>query len=126
EGAEFAGVAVGADGKVTVRVGSQNNGQGHQTAYTQLVADRLGIDDLGRIEVVQGDTDIVPSGTGTGGSRALPVGGHAVNAAHERQIEKGMRLAAHYLETAAADIEFADGRFTVAGTDKRITLGYLA
>ncbi len=126
EGAEFAGVAIAADGKVTVRVGSQNNGQGQQTAYTQLVADRLGIDDLGRIEVLQGDTDIVPSGTGTGGSRAIPVGGHAVIAANERMIEKGKRLAAHYLETAAADIEFADGSFTVAGTDRRIRLDDLA
>ena len=126
EGAEFAGVDIAVDGKVTVRVGSQNNGQGHQTAYSQLVADRLGIDDMARITVVQGDTDIVPSGTGTGGSRAIPVGGHAVNAATERLIEKGKRLAAHYLEAAAADIEFADGRFTVAGTDRRIGLDEVA
>jgi carbon-monoxide dehydrogenase large subunit len=123
---EFAWVDVGADGKVTVRVGSQNNGQGHQTAYTQLVADRLGIDDLKRIEVVQGDTDVVPSGSGTGGSRALPVGGAAVMNASERLIEKGKKLAAHYLETAPADIEFADGTFTVAGTDRRIGLAEIA
>jgi carbon-monoxide dehydrogenase large subunit len=126
EGAEFAGVAIAADGQITVRVGSQNNGQGHQTAYSQLVADRLGIDDLGRIAVVQGDTDVVPSGTGTGGSRAIPVGGHAVMAANERMIEKGKRLAAHYLEAATADIEFADGSFTVVGTDRRIGLGDVA
>ena len=126
EGAEFAGVDVAADGKITVRVGSQNNGQGHQTAYSQLVADRLGVDDLARIQVVQGDTDVVPSGTGTGGSRAIPVGGHAVTAATERLIDKGKRLAAHYLEAAAADIEFADGRFTVAGTDRRIGLDEVA
>ena len=123
---EPAWVDVAADGKVTVRVGNQNNGQGHQTAYSQLVADRLGIDDLSRIEVVQGDTDLVPSGSFTGGSRALPVNGVAVDKATERLIEKGKKLAAHYLETAAADIEFADATFTVAGTDRRISLAEVA
>ncbi|HUA51344.1 MAG TPA: xanthine dehydrogenase family protein molybdopterin-binding subunit [Candidatus Sulfotelmatobacter sp.] len=123
---EPAWVDVAADGKITVRVGNQNNGQGHQTAYGQLVADRLGIDDLSRIEVVQGDTDVVPSGSFTGGSRALPVNGVAVDKATERLIEKGKKLAAHYLETAAADIEFADATFTVAGTDRRISLAEVA
>jgi carbon-monoxide dehydrogenase large subunit len=123
---EAAWVDVAADGKVTVRVGNQNNGQGHQTAYSQLVADRLGIGDLERIAVVQGDTDVVPSGSFTGGSRALPVNGVAIDKATDRLIEKGKKLAAHYLETAPADIEFADGTFTVAGTDRRIGLAEVA
>jgi carbon-monoxide dehydrogenase large subunit len=126
EPGEPAWVDVGADGKVTVRVGNQNNGQGHQTAYGQLVADRLGLDELSRIAVVQGDTDLVPTGSFTGGSRALPVNGVAVEKATERLIEKGKKLAAHYLETAPADIEFADATFTVAGTDRRISLAEVA
>ncbi|MBV8168917.1 MAG: molybdopterin-dependent oxidoreductase, partial [Alphaproteobacteria bacterium] len=126
EPGEPAWVDMSADGKVTVRVGNQNNGQGHQTAYGQLVADKLGLDDLSRIAVVQGDTDAVPNGSFTGGSRALPVNGVAVEMATTKLIEKGKKLAAHYLETAAADIEFADGTFTVVGTDRRIGLADVA
>jgi len=118
---ETAWIDVGADGKVVLMVGSQNNGQGHWTSYAQLVSDKLGID-IHDVTLVQGDTDVVPTGRGTGGSRAIPVGGAATVAATDRVIEKGKRFAAHYLETAAADIEFADATFTVAGTDKRMSL----
>ena len=118
---ESAWIDIGADGKVILMVGSQNNGQGHWTSYAQLVADKLGID-IHDVTLVQGDTDVVPTGRGTGGSRAIPVGGAATVAATDRVIEKGKRFAAHYLETAAADIEFADSTFTVAGTDKRLSL----
>jgi carbon-monoxide dehydrogenase large subunit len=120
-GDETAWIDVGADGKVVLMVGSQNNGQGHWTSYAQLVSDKLGID-IHDVTLIQGDTDVVPTGRGTGGSRAIPVGGAATVAATDRVIEKGKRFAAHYLETAEADIEFADATFTVAGTDKRMSL----
>src|SRR5260221_13709023 len=86
---ESAGVETAADGKLVVKVGSQNNGQGHQTAYSQLVAERLGLDDLGLITVVQGDTDTVPMGNGTGGPRAGPVGGAAGVAPARRLFQEG-------------------------------------
>ncbi len=108
-------------GGVTVFVGNQNNGQGHETAYTQLVAERLGVA-FEQIRVVQGDTDQMVYGNLTGGSRALSVGGTAVIGAAERVIVKGKQLAAHLLEAAEGDIEFKDGRFTIAGTDRAKTI----
>ncbi|HEX2115471.1 MAG TPA: xanthine dehydrogenase family protein molybdopterin-binding subunit [Alphaproteobacteria bacterium] len=108
-------------GGVTVLIGSQTNGQGHETAYAQLVSHRLGVP-IETIRVVQGDTDQMAYGTGTGGSRAVAVGGSAVMAASERIINKGKTLAAHFLEAAEADIEFADGTFTIGGTDRRISI----
>jgi carbon-monoxide dehydrogenase large subunit len=112
-------------GSVTVLIGSQTNGQGHETAYAQIVSDRLGVP-LGDIRVVQGDTDQMAYGTGTGGSRALAVGGSAVLAASERIVDKGKALAAHFLEAAEADIEFKDGTFAIAGTDRRMTIAEVA
>jgi carbon-monoxide dehydrogenase large subunit len=108
-------------GGVTVLIGSQTNGQGHETAYAQLVSHRLGVP-MEAIRVVQGDTDQIAYGTGTGGSRAIAVGGSAVMAASDRIINKGKALAAHFLEAAEADIEFADGTFTIGGTDRRIAI----
>ncbi|MFD2262472.1 xanthine dehydrogenase family protein molybdopterin-binding subunit [Lacibacterium aquatile] len=118
--AEVARLVVNDTGKITILIGTQSNGQGHETAYAQLAADRLGLtpDD---IEVVQGDTDRIATGGGTGGSRSVPVGGASVDQASVGLIEKGKQLAAHYLEAAAADIEFADARFTIAGTDRSIS-----
>ncbi|MGQ0664408.1 MAG: xanthine dehydrogenase family protein molybdopterin-binding subunit [Pseudomonadota bacterium] len=107
-------------GGVTLLIGSQNNGQGHETAYAQLAAGRLGVP-LESIRIVQGDTDQIALGRGTGGSKALAVGGSAVVAAADRIIAKGKALAAHLMETAEADIEFKDGRFLVAGTDRAMT-----
>jgi carbon-monoxide dehydrogenase large subunit len=112
-------------GGVTVLIGSQTNGQGHETAYAQLVSHRLGVP-MDSIRVVQGDTDQIAYGTGTGGSRAVAVGGSAVMAASERIIAKGKALAAHFLEAAEADIEFADGSFSIAGTDRRIAITEVA
>jgi carbon-monoxide dehydrogenase large subunit len=117
-------VAFNDDDTVTVYSGSQSNGQGHETAYTQILSERLGID-AERIRVVQGDTDRTPPGF-TGGSRSVPVGGAAVADAALRVVDKGRRLAAHRLEAAEEDIEFADGWFTIVGTDRRVDLFELA
>lgn len=112
-------------GKLTIFIGTQSNGQGHATAYGQLAADALGLD-IADITMVQGDTDRVRTGGGTGGSRSVPVGGVAVAKAADALIEKGKRLAAHLLEAAAADVEFADGRFTIVGTDRAVGLKEVA
>ena len=112
------------DDTVTLLMSNQSNGQGHQTLYTQVLSDQLGID-AERIRVVQGDTDRTPNGM-TGGSRAAPVGGAAVMGVADKVKSKGKQIAAHLLEAAAVDIEYADGSFTVAGTDRAITLFDLA
>jgi aerobic carbon-monoxide dehydrogenase large subunit len=122
---ETAQIRFDAVGGVTVMIGNQSNGQGHETAYAQIVADRLGVP-FENVRVVQGDTDLIVYAGFTGGSRALPVGGSAVVGASERIIAKGKKLAAHLLETAEADIELKDGNFTVAGTDKQKTIAEVA
>ncbi|MFQ5994546.1 MAG: xanthine dehydrogenase family protein molybdopterin-binding subunit [Acidiferrobacterales bacterium] len=122
---ESAEVRVDVEGRVTVLIGSQSNGQGHETALAQVVADRLGVR-IDQVRVVQGDTDVIATGTGTGGSRGLPVGGVACEYAAEAVIEKGQRIAAEILEAATTDIEFADGVFQIAGTDRRLALAEVA
>lgn len=122
---DAATVRIERDGGATVLVGNQSNGQGHETAYSQIVADRLGID-IGKIRVLQGDTDVIGRGSGTGGSRALAEGGVACLRATETVIEKGRQIAADKLEAAAADIEYDAGLFRVAGTDRVLTLGEAA
>ncbi|MDX1605267.1 MAG: xanthine dehydrogenase family protein molybdopterin-binding subunit, partial [Candidatus Competibacterales bacterium] len=112
------------DDRLTVYSGTQSNGQGHETAFTQILAERLAIDP-DRIRVVQGDTDYTPTGY-TGGSRSLPVGGAAVAVAARAVIDKGRRLAAHRLEAAEEDIEYREGAFAIVGTDRRIDLFELA
>ena len=112
-------------GEVTVLIGTQSNGQGHQTAYAQIIADRLGLP-FESIRVVQGDTDVVATGNGTGGSRSIPTGGSAVLRAAEAVLEKAKALAAHRLEAAPRDLEFVDGSFSIVGTDRRIGLVELA
>ncbi len=114
-----------ADGRVTVLVGTMSNGQGHQTAYAQLIADRLGIDP-DDIDVVQGDTDRIPSGHGTGGSASIPIAGAALALAADDLVAKAMPLAADALEAAPADIEFIDGQFHIVGTDRAIGLQSVA
>ncbi|MFO1189586.1 MAG: molybdopterin cofactor-binding domain-containing protein [Alphaproteobacteria bacterium] len=116
-GDEMAEIRFDQGGSATVLIGNQTNGQGHETAYAQIVSEKLGLP-MDRIRVVQGDTDLIVYGRGTGGSRALPIGGNAVMLAADRVIARGKTLAAHQLEAAEADIEFADGKFTVAGTDR--------
>jgi aerobic carbon-monoxide dehydrogenase large subunit len=124
-GEDMAELRVGATGDATLLVGSQSNGQGHATAYAQLAADRLGIP-IERIRVHQGDTDRIPYGTGVGGSRALPVGGLAVLAATDKVIEKARRIAAQMLEAAEPDVELAEGRFSVVGTDRSVSFDQVA
>jgi aerobic carbon-monoxide dehydrogenase large subunit len=117
---ETAIVKVDPAGTVTLLLGMQDNGQGHATAHTQILSQKLGIDPS-KIKVIQGDTDLTPTGM-TGGSRFAATGGVAVITAADQVIDKGKAVAANAMEVAASDIEYADGTFTVAGTDKNISL----
>ena len=107
-------VRVHPTGGVTVFTGSHSHGQGHETTFAQVVASRLGIP-IENVEIVHGDTGRIPFGMGTYGSRSLAVGGTAIVKALDKIIAKGKKIAAHLLEAAEADIEFKDGKFTVAG-----------
>jgi carbon-monoxide dehydrogenase large subunit len=122
---EHATVRFALDGAVEVLVGTQSNGQGHETAYAQVLVERLGVP-FEKIRIVQGDTDAIADGGGTGGSRSLTAEGVAILEASDRVIEKGKIAAAHLFETAVADITFEDGTFRVAGTDRAIDLLELA
>ena len=121
---ETVDIEVDANGEVTVFSGTQAMGQGLETSYTQLVTEVLGVSPE-KVRIVQGDTDRA-NGVGSVGSRSAFVGGSAVVAAGRRVIADGKALAAEALEAAAADIEYRDGRFRIAGTDRAITLGELA
>ncbi len=121
---ETVDIQVDADGTVTVFSGTQAMGQGLETSYTQLVTEVFGID-AKRIKIVQGDTDRA-NGVGSVGSRSAFVGGSAVVAAGRKMLLRGRELAAEALEAAPADIEFRDGRFLIAGTDRAIEIGELA
>ena len=115
-------VRVHPTGTVTVYSGSSAHGQGHETTFTQIVADRLGVD-VESVEVIHGDTDEVPFGWGTYGSRSAAVGGSAIAKSVDKVIEKGRRLAAHLLEASPEDVVFEDGKFFVKGApDKSQTL----
>ncbi|MDP6707805.1 MAG: xanthine dehydrogenase family protein molybdopterin-binding subunit [Alphaproteobacteria bacterium] len=114
-----------ADGVVTLLIGSMANGQGHETAYSQIVNECLDVP-FEKIRVVQGDTDRIATGTGTGGSWSIPMGGGAVWGAADEVIAKARALAAHFLEAAEVDLSFEDGSFRVAGTDLRIGLDEVA
>jgi carbon-monoxide dehydrogenase large subunit len=109
-------------GKVQVLTGTHTHGQGHETTFSQLVADKLGVA-YEDVEVIHGDTEKTPVGMGTYGSRSLAVGGEALMKACDKVIAKGKKIAAHLLEASEADITFKDGKFTVAGTDKAKTIG---
>ena len=113
------------DGSVSLMVGMSSNGQGHATSFAQLAADKLGIE-IERIRVVQGDTDLVEMGGITGGSRALPVQGSAVVKTADKLIARAKSIAAHLLEANALDIAFADGIFSIVGTDRRLTIDEVA
>ena len=101
--------------------GTQTIGQGHETTFPQILADRLGLPNE-RIRLVQGDTDLIPLGGGHGSSRATYMGGTAIWRASDEIIAKGTRIAADALEAAEADIRFEDGRFVVSGTDRSVAL----
>jgi carbon-monoxide dehydrogenase large subunit len=122
---EDVAVKLETDGTVTVRVGTQSNGQGHATAYAQMVSEHLDVP-LETVRVIQGDTAEVATGFGTGGSRSIPVGGVSVWRASSDLAAKLRLLASDVLEAAAADIEFAGGTVRVVGTDRQITLLELA
>ncbi|PWG17407.1 xanthine dehydrogenase family protein molybdopterin-binding subunit [Salibaculum griseiflavum] len=122
---DAATVRVNATGNIAVMVGAHSHGQGHETAFPQVVADMLGIDE-NSVEIVHGDTSKIPFGMGTYGSRSLAVCGSAVVRATEKVINKGKKIAAHMLEASEADIEFTDGQFSVAGTDKSVGFGDVA
>jgi aerobic carbon-monoxide dehydrogenase large subunit len=112
-------------GAVTVVAGTHSHGQGHETVYAQMVAEWLGVD-FHSVRMIQGDTEAVSFGRGTYGSRSMSIGGSALRNAADNLIEKAKKMAGHVLEAAATDIHFADGTFTVAGTDKSIALVDLA
>jgi carbon-monoxide dehydrogenase large subunit len=112
-------------GSITLLVGTHDHGQGHQTAYRQIIADKLGIDPK-KINVKWGDTDQIAIGTGTFGSRSMVAGGTAITLAAKKIVEKGQKIAAHLLEAGEHDIEFKDGKFAVAGTDRTVDLTQVA
>src|SRR5204863_7849565 len=118
-------VRVNPTGGVTVFTGSHSHGQGHETTFAQVVASRLGIP-IETVEIVHGDTGRIPFGMGTYGSRSLSVGGTAIVKALDKIVAKGRKIAAHLLEAAEADVEFKDGKFTVAGTDRSKAFGEVA
>ena len=125
-GWEMAKVQMLASGKVEVVTGTSPHGQGHVTSWSQIAADALGVD-VDDVEVLHGDTAIAPYGRDTYGSRSLPVGGVAVHVAANRVIEKARKIAAHMLEAAEGDMEFEDGRFSVAGSpDQNVTIQEVA
>ena len=122
---ESAQVRVQPTGKVSVFTGSHSHGQGHETTFAQVVADRLGIA-MEDIDIVHGDSDSVAFGMGTYGSRSLAVGGSAIVKSIDKVLEKGAKIAAHKLEAAEEDLEYAGGKWTVKGTDKSIGFGDIA
>ncbi|EIE50933.1 carbon monoxide dehydrogenase [Salipiger aestuarii] len=119
---DAATVRVNATGSISVMVGAHSHGQGHETAFPQVVAEMLGIDES-MIDIVHGDTSRIPFGMGTYGSRSLAVCGSAMVRATEKIINKAKKIAGHLLEASDADIELKDGQFTVAGTDKSVAWG---
>jgi carbon-monoxide dehydrogenase large subunit len=113
------------DGRVSVLIGTQSTGQGHETSYSQMIADGLGVD-IDKVDIIQGDSEKVPTGWGTAGSRSMVIGGSALYRTVDSMIEAGRRQASELLEAAAADIEFDGGEFRIAGTDRRVTISEVA
>ena len=124
-GREMGGIRFEADGTVTIITGTLDYGQGHASPFAQVLSTRLGIP-FRNIRLLQGDSDALIAGGGTGGSKSMMTSGTAIVEAGEKVIEKGREIAAHVLEAAAADIEFRAGRFTIAGTDRSVGLMELA
>jgi carbon-monoxide dehydrogenase large subunit len=122
---ESAKVRFSHTGKVQVLTGTHSHGQGHETTFSQIVAEKLGVA-YEDVEVIHGDTEKTPVGMGTYGSRSLAVGGEAIVKSCDKIIAKGRKIAAHIMEAAEGDIEFKDGKFTVRGTDKSAPIGQIA
>ena len=122
---EMGGIRFEGDGTVTIVTGTLDYGQGHATPFAQVLASRLGLP-FERIRLVQGDSDELIAGGGTGGSKSIMASGTAIVEASDKVIEQGRQIAAHVLEAGVADIEFAGGRFVIAGTDRSIGLLDLA
>lgn len=122
---ESAQIRFNATGSVFVYTGSHSHGQGHETTFAQIVSDRLGVS-LENIEVVHGDTALVPMGMGTYGSRSLAVGGSAIMRAADKIIDKGRKIAAHLMEASVDDVAYDKGVFSVKGTDKQVPMAQIA
>jgi len=122
---ESARIRVNPDGSLTAMLGTHNHGQGHATSLTQILSSKLGIPP-DKIQIVEGDTDLVPFGTGTFGSRSIAVGGSALEQAAIKVIAKGRRIAAHLLDAGSHDVTFADGFYSVVGTNKKLSFAAVA
>jgi carbon-monoxide dehydrogenase large subunit len=122
---EAANVRVNPTGSVTIFTGTHSHGQGHETTFAQIVAEKLGVS-IDNVDVVHGDTDRILFGMGTYGSRSAAVGGSALVKALDKVIDKGKKIAAHLLEASVGDIEFKDGNYRVIGTDKVKAFGEIA
>jgi carbon-monoxide dehydrogenase large subunit len=118
-------VAFTADGRVRITVGTGASGQGHETSFAQVVADRLGVP-FELIDCVSGDSDLLKQGGGTGGAKSMMLAGTSLLDASEKIVARGRNAAGHFLEAAATEIEFRDGRFTIVGTDRSIEILELA
>ena len=118
-------VRIGPSGSATIVAGTFSHGQGHETSFAQMISEWLGVP-FGSIRIIQGDTESVPFGRGTFGSRSMSIGGAALRFAADEIIDKGRHVAAHILETAVDDVSFADGRFSITGTDRSIDLARVA
>ncbi|NMM44046.1 xanthine dehydrogenase family protein molybdopterin-binding subunit [Rhodospirillaceae bacterium KN72] len=122
---ESANVRVHPTGSVSIYTGSHSHGQGHETTFAQLVSETLGIP-IENVNIDHGDTNRIAFGMGTYGSRSLAVGGEAIMKALGKVVDKASKIAAHLMEASAEDVEFKDGKFTVAGTDKEVDFGTVA
>ncbi len=122
---DYAEIRFQPSGSAMMLMGTKSHGQGHETSYKQILYEKLGIDP-NEVHFIDSDTDRVAFGMGSNGSRSMVVGGSALVLAAEKVIAKGKQLAAHMMEAAVADIEFADAKFSVAGTDRSVTLKQVA
>jgi carbon-monoxide dehydrogenase large subunit len=122
---EMGGIRFESDGSVTIITGTLDYGQGHASPFAQVLNTRLGIP-FDKIRLLQGDSDELIAGGGTGGSRSITASGAAIAEASDMVIDKGKQIAAHVLEASAGDIEFRNGRFVIAGTDRAIGIMELA
>jgi aerobic carbon-monoxide dehydrogenase large subunit len=122
---EMGGIAFDADGGVTIRTGTLDYGQGHASPYAQVLSDRLGVP-FDKVRILQGDSNELLAGGGTGGSRSMMNSGQAIVEAAAKVVEQGKQIASHALEASAGDIEFKDGKFVVAGTDREVGIMELA